>query len=87
MVASPRHQTRRAMETSNGALHVLRKSPNASRFVRRLKSFSIVASRIAFPRRTNQRRCAKQIPVLAVNAALKMVVKRIETAEAWGCVR
>jgi hypothetical protein len=75
------------MRNNNGALQILRRSPNTSMLVRKTNNFSMANSDIAFPRRTNHRCCAKQIPVLAVNAALKMVVKRIDTAEAWVCVR
>lgn len=87
MVAIPRHQTKRAMRNSSGALKILRRSPNTSMLVRMTNNFSIADSDMAFPRRMNQRCCAKQIPVVAVSAALKIVAKRIETAEAWDCVR
>jgi hypothetical protein len=87
MVAIPRHQTKRAMRNSSGALQILRRSPNTIMLVRKMNNFSIADSDIAFPRRTNQRCCAKQIPVLAVSEALKMVVKRMDTAEAWDCVK
>ena len=55
--------------------------------VRKTNSFSIVESDVAFPLRMNQRCCAKQIPILVVSAALKLMVKRMETAETWDCVR
>jgi hypothetical protein len=60
---------------------MLRMSHNANILARKANSFSIADSDMAFPRRTNQRCCAKQIPVLAVSAALKIVAKRIDTAE------
>jgi hypothetical protein len=66
---------------------MLRRSPNASISLRKVNSLSIVDSDVALPRRMNQRCCAKHIPILAVIAALKMVVKRMETAETWDCVR
>ena len=82
MVARPRLQTRRAIRNSNGALQTIRRSLSAKRLVRIMKSFSIVSSDVALPRRMNQRSYATKLAVLAVTGALKMVVKRIETAEA-----
>jgi hypothetical protein len=87
MVAIPRHQTKSAMRNSRGVLQILRRSPIASKLERITNSFSIVSRDIGLPRRTNHRCCAKQIPVLAVSAVLKTVVKRMETAETWDCVR
>jgi hypothetical protein len=55
--------------------------------VRKENSLSIAESDVAFPLRTNQRCCVKQILMLAVNAALNTVAKRIETAETWDRVR
>jgi hypothetical protein len=81
MVAIPRHQTKRAMRNSKGALHMLRMSNIANTLVRSVNNFSIVLSGIAFPRRTSHKCCAKQVPTLAVSAALNIVVKRKEIAE------
>jgi hypothetical protein len=55
--------------------------------VRKANSFSIIESDVASPPRMNQRCCAKQIPMLAVSAALNIVVKRMDTAETWDWVR
>jgi hypothetical protein len=55
--------------------------PSASMFVRNTNSLSIVKSDVALLLRTNQRCCAKQVPILAVSAALKMIVKSIEIAD------
>jgi len=49
--------------------------------------FSIVSIGNRFPRRTSYRCCAKEVLIVAVETALKMVVRRIKTAETCDCVR
>ena len=86
-MAIPRHQTKEAIENSRGALQNDRGSPSAIKLVRMTKSFSTVESAIGLPRRISQRCCAKQMAILAVREALKIVVNSIEIAEACDCVR